>query len=277
MNEDDDGDEEKVGYGRPPKKTQFKKGVSGNRKGRPRNKATPVVPVGMAPATAEIILAEARRLISVRENGKTEEMSTVQALVRGLNIDGLKGNRRGQVEALKLVRAAEAADDAAWQKIVGNVMAYKRDCAEEFAACDAMRRKRPEPLPHPDDVYIDHLNRLIVHNGPDDEMQKAHWDKKREWRDDCEEEINGLRKLCLRERGAVPDHLHQLLAVDKANIDIIDGIYPDEKTRRVEGFNLHEWRRANGVLAKRQREGFEAFVEPWDDEAWARRASRRSR
>lgn len=283
MSDDDtdhesNGDEEKVGYCRPPMRTRFKKGApSPNPRGRPRKKIKAVTPVGMVPATAEIILAEARRPISVRENGKAEEMSTVQALVRGLNIDGLKGNRRSVVDALKLARVAEAAVNADWQKILSNVMAFKRHWAEEFAACDAMGRKRPEPLPHPDDIYIDYVNRQIVHNGPDDEVQKAKWDKAREWRDDCEEESNGFRKLCLQDGGAVPDHLHRLLAVDKASIDIHDGVYPDEKTRRVEGFNIHEWRRANGVLAKLQRKGFGAFVEPWNDKAWARTANRRSR
>lgn len=273
---EENGDEEMVGYGRPPKRTQFKKGApSPNPKGRPKKARNSVPPVGMAPATAEVILQEARRLISVRDNGKAEEMSTVRALVRGLNIDGLKGNRRGQVEALKLVRAAEAAADAEWRTIIGNVMAYKHHYAEEFAACDARGLKRPEPLPHPDDVQIDHINRHVVHNGPDDEASKALWAKKKAWRDDCEEEINALRKLCLEKDGFVPEHLHNLLAVDKANIEIHDGIFPDEKTRRVEGFDIYAWRRNTGVLAKLRREGFKAFVEPWDDKAWARRASRR--
>jgi hypothetical protein len=37
-----------VGYGRPPKHSQFKKGMSGNKLGRPRNDRPPLSgPIGM--------------------------------------------------------------------------------------------------------------------------------------------------------------------------------------------------------------------------------------
>lgn len=103
----DDDPDEVVGYRRPPKKSQFKKGVSGNRKGRPRRKTNFEVGPNMDPEIAELILSEASRAVSIRENGRAEDVSIKKALLRTLNHSALKGDLRSQVEALKLILAAE--------------------------------------------------------------------------------------------------------------------------------------------------------------------------
>ena len=99
--------ESKRGYGQPPKEHQFKKGSSGNPGGRPKRKTHFEVGANMDPEIAELILAEASRPVSIRENGKSQDLSTKAALLRSLNHSGLKGDLRSQIEALKLVLAAE--------------------------------------------------------------------------------------------------------------------------------------------------------------------------
>ena len=71
-----------VGYGRPPKDTQFKKGVSGNPKGRPRRPAN----------FREQFLREARLLVVITENGRTVRMPKYDVAIRQLMHKAMKGD-----------------------------------------------------------------------------------------------------------------------------------------------------------------------------------------
>ena len=78
-----------VGYGRPPKATQFKKGESGNPKGRPKGSRT----VG---AVLQDIL---QQRIAVTENGKTRRLPALEVMLRRLANDAM----RNEPIALKLM------------------------------------------------------------------------------------------------------------------------------------------------------------------------------
>ena len=61
-----------IGYAKPPAKSQFKPGQSGNVKGRPRKKPKPSgVPQGWDQRYKNIFLEEAYRTILIREGDKT--------------------------------------------------------------------------------------------------------------------------------------------------------------------------------------------------------------
>lgn len=259
---DDEDYEEKptseVGYRKPPKANQFRPGQSGNLKGRPRKAKKVALPPGLAPLTADVILAEARRLVPVRDGTKVQDLDTLQALVRALNITGLKGNRRALVDAIKLARIAEEAAEREWSALAESVLQYKLNCKEEIAHCRAHCLPRPNPVPHPDDVVLDQVNRRIIYNGPHNEAEKAYWDRKREHRDDLEWENDDFQSYA-RKDGRGIGHLWNTIELNKAIIKVIDGIYPDPKTRRAPGFNLHKWRRANGIQAQLARDGMRSF------------------
>ena len=73
-----------VGYGRPPKDTQFRKGQSGNPAGRPkgtRNFKTDLE-------------AELQERVRITESGKSEEVSKQRALVKRTFEKGMYGDMR---------------------------------------------------------------------------------------------------------------------------------------------------------------------------------------
>jgi len=78
-----------AGYGRPPKATQFKKGQSGNPRGRPKGSR----PVG---AVLQEILGQR---IAVTENGKTRRLPALEVMLRRLANDAM----RSEPVALKLM------------------------------------------------------------------------------------------------------------------------------------------------------------------------------
>ncbi len=79
-----------VGYGKPPKHTQFKKGQSGNRKGRPKGAANKVTDNSLY----AIIEREASREVSVVTSEGTLTMTMANAVVRTMVQLAAKGNTR---------------------------------------------------------------------------------------------------------------------------------------------------------------------------------------
>lgn len=77
-------DDEQVGYKRPPKRTQFKPGQSGNPKGRPKH----------ARNLKTEFLDELREVVRVREGGREMKISKQRAFVKALVAAAIKGDMR---------------------------------------------------------------------------------------------------------------------------------------------------------------------------------------
>ena len=73
-----------VGYGKPPKQYQFKPGVSGNRKGRPRGRKN----------THTLLNEILSQKITIKENGESMRISKKAALLIQLVNKGVKGDIR---------------------------------------------------------------------------------------------------------------------------------------------------------------------------------------
>lgn len=82
----------KVGYGNPPKATQFKRGKSGNPKGRPKDSLN----------LATDLAAELGEPITVREDGRARRVSKQRALIKSLMAKALQGDVRATVALLAL-------------------------------------------------------------------------------------------------------------------------------------------------------------------------------
>ncbi len=98
--------DDSVGYGKPPKHTQFKPGQSGNPKGRPRGTKN----------LKTDLEEELRELIVVREGGNPKTVSKQRAMVKSLTAKAVHGDARAMVIAFdlmcRLLHADEAEDTA---------------------------------------------------------------------------------------------------------------------------------------------------------------------
>ena len=83
-----------VGYGKPPAKTQFKKGISGNPRGRPAG----------SPNVALAIKEAFTAPITIRRGNETYRVSTLEALSHKQLEQGLKGDHRAILAILKMAK-----------------------------------------------------------------------------------------------------------------------------------------------------------------------------
>ncbi len=74
--------EDEVGYGMPPKKSQFKPGQSGNPKGRPKG----------AKNIKTVVEQEAYATITIKESGKTSKVTKLEALMKAMMAKGIQGD-----------------------------------------------------------------------------------------------------------------------------------------------------------------------------------------
>jgi Family of unknown function (DUF5681) len=88
-----------IGYGRPPVESQFRKGESGNPRGRPRGTKT-------ASAKA-MVLQEAYRPITVREGDDVLALPAIQAVMRQLVRLAAKRNGPAQRRLIDMVQTIE--------------------------------------------------------------------------------------------------------------------------------------------------------------------------
>jgi uncharacterized protein DUF5681 len=89
----------KIGYGKPPSETRFRKGVSGNPGGRPH---------GMTAGRAKrLALQEAYKLITVREGDEVRALPMIQAVLRQQGRSAVKGNSPAQRDFIDRVQAIE--------------------------------------------------------------------------------------------------------------------------------------------------------------------------
>ena len=150
-------------YRNPPIEHRFRKGVSGNIKGRPRKKRALVSTkvdgqpgVGFEDRIKSLAIEEAYRLITIREGDRVERIPVIQAILRKVAVAAANGNTRAQQNYLNLLIGAEADRRVATMEILKAAVDYKDRWYHIFAERARTGTIGPEPVPHPDDVLIDY-------------------------------------------------------------------------------------------------------------------------
>ena len=173
-------------YRTPPIEHRFRKGVSGNPRGRPRKiRALVSTKIGGQPGIGfedrikSLAIEEAYRLITIREGDRTERIPVIQAILRKVAVAAANGNIRAQQNYLNLLIGAEADRRVATMELLKIAIDYKEHWHHVLAERARKGTTGPEPVPHPDDVIIDYDTGKIRIDGPVMEEQKGARDQLR--------------------------------------------------------------------------------------------------
>ncbi len=94
----DDADSYAVGYGKPPRQTQFKPGQSGNPRGRPKSPT----------AFDDLIEKELSQLVTVREGDRARRLPKRSVIVKQVVKKAMEGEDRALRSLLTLLGSAKA-------------------------------------------------------------------------------------------------------------------------------------------------------------------------
>jgi hypothetical protein len=155
-------DDDKVGYGRPPKVYRFKKGQSGNplgssQKARKRQRRQVL-------SFDDVVLDDARKPIRIREGNRTSTISLREALLQKLYAMGLNGNRLALKVSLDKITEAEQNQREQILDLYEAALDYKENYPARAKYC---RDRGLAPLlPHPEDVQLDPYTGKVTITGP---------------------------------------------------------------------------------------------------------------
>ena len=96
------GSTKSIGYGNPPEATRFKKGISGNPKGRPKGSLN----------VATAFMKTLREKVVINENGLRRKVTKLEAALKQLVNKAASGELRALRQLLELARDAEAKQGA---------------------------------------------------------------------------------------------------------------------------------------------------------------------
>lgn len=206
-----------VGYRKPPAEHRFRKGKSGNPKGRPKNAKNRVpkgqgLDFGTQPAN-QMLLEEAYRTISVREGDNVVELPVIKAVFRAMGVSAMKGNRLAQAAMAELVRGIEEEDRQIRSRLFETACEYKWEWERLIEHARTHNLPEPSPLPHPDDVVLDLHRAEVRYAGPATPEEKKSWDRMLAFRDELQTDISlfadRFRRAASRKRPPL-DHMKML-------------------------------------------------------------------
>ena len=90
-------DDDSVGYGQPPRRSRFKRGKSGNPRGRPKGSFRP----------GTILTKALKEKVAVQENGKRKSITKLQAIMKQAVNRATTGDSKAIQQLINLFRIFE--------------------------------------------------------------------------------------------------------------------------------------------------------------------------
>ncbi len=170
-----DSEKYEVGYKKPPTETRFKRGQSGNPKGRALGSRN--IKSGMAgEGLSSIVMQEAYRAVPVHDGERRISMSMLQATVRSLAVSAAKGQVRAQRVFINMVEEVEKKEQCLRDEYLKTLIEYKYHWETKIEECRLQKLPIPDPLPHPNDIRIDVRTGAAQIMGPMTPEEKKEWD-----------------------------------------------------------------------------------------------------
>ena len=165
-----------VGFGKPPVRSRFEPGQSGNPRGRPKgSRNRPPSPALQAEGLRAIVRKEAYRMVPINDAHGTTTIPIAQAVVRSLAVNAAKGSQRAQRLFTELLSTTEREDRREREAELGVALDYKIAWERELERRRTLGITGPEPLPHPDHIEIDLQTGTVHIRGPATKQEKAAW------------------------------------------------------------------------------------------------------
>ncbi|MEM6857917.1 MAG: DUF5681 domain-containing protein [Pseudomonadota bacterium] len=187
-----DDDDYEIGYGKPPKHSQFKKGQSGNLAGRPRGAKNKKPPKGIMNTIGQLMRNEAERTVTISENGERIEVPIAQVILRKMAADAAKGSDRARKEFLTLAMATQKQQIEDRASLFEAVINYRHNAWQEIERCKMLDIDPPDIIPHPSNVDICMQTGSVTITGPIDVGEQRQLEKWQTRKSDFEEELQML-------------------------------------------------------------------------------------
>ena len=156
-------------YRKPPVEYQFKKGVSGNPKGRPKKTDQSAIVAfqgGAFDRVGAMALEEATRMVTVREGNTVTQIPAIQALFRVMFRAAADGDTKTARQLLELVSRVEIARADCAVELLQFASQYQQEKVALFEMHERMGQPPPDIFPHPYDVIINSENGEVTIDGP---------------------------------------------------------------------------------------------------------------
>ena len=170
-----------VGYGRPPARTRFKPGQSGNPSGRPKGSLNKIA-IDAPLAVFDVIRAGACKEFHATDGGKPVSITMLEAAWRTVAVNAVKGQPWASKLFFKNVLMIEAHNRKEQDEFLRLALERKSQGTEEIA-----RRHRAgitdisDILPHPDDICYNTETGRVEIRGPTSEKDRLEWRRMREY------------------------------------------------------------------------------------------------
>ncbi|MEM9086343.1 MAG: DUF5681 domain-containing protein [Pseudomonadota bacterium] len=186
-------DDYEIGYKKPPKARQFKKGQSGNPAGRPLGAKNKKPSKRLVNELSNMILSEADRLVPITEHGERAEIPLAQLILRKMAADAAKGSDRARKEFLTMTKEAQQHRIDERVSLIEAAMTFQKNAWSELDRCKNWGIDPPEIIPHPGAVNICLQTGTVTITGPKDRGEKEQLEKWQSIKDHFEAELRELR------------------------------------------------------------------------------------